>query len=142
MEQKDKIVAQLQDVVKAKKAEIAKIEKPNYRTNLSLNLSGQPVNLNTVNSVTDLTILLSRLISAADSYDKAAKLIGTKEPFKHQGHTLEDWTYDLVTRAGKLSILEKKAELEEVEKRLSKLESKELREQRELDELTRLLGGE
>ena len=146
MENKDKIVEQLQNTLKLKKAEIAKIERADYKTNMTLNIGNGPVNLNTCSDINILVSLLGTLINNSYGFTKATNAVGLDWEldncdFKHQGYSLNDWTNDIKIRVGKVSIAKKRKELEELETRLGKLESKELREKRELEELQRLIQG-
>lgn len=139
----DKKVQELFAIVQTKKAEIAKAEKPNWKTNCSFSYikdSAARINLQVVADVEDLLSILAFLIEKNNSYEAANKLIGTNIEFKWMGFTLEDWTADIQTRVNKVQITKKKKELETLESRLDQLVSPELKRQMELDDITKLLS--
>jgi len=139
-ENKDKVVAELQEIVKTKKAEIASIERPNYKTHMSLNIGNGSVNLNTVTDPFVLGTSLGTLLRLKADYSAAAEILGFNETYKHQGFPVEDWVDDIQARFEKVTINQKKQQLEIIEKRLAALESKESREEKELKEIQSLLN--
>jgi hypothetical protein len=61
--------------------------------------------------------------------------------YKHDGFPVSDWINDVKLRLAKINISTERAKLDEIEKRLAKLESPELKEQRELEDLMKLMGN-
>jgi len=139
-ENKDKVVAELQEIVKTKKAEIASIERPNYKTHMSLNVGDGSVNLNTITDPWTLGTLLGTLLRLKADFETGAKLLGLDVHYKHQSFPVGDWVDDIQARFEKVTINQKKQQLEIIEKRLAALESKESREEKELKEIQSLLN--
>lgn len=141
--EKDKLVQDLFKVVQAKKAEIAKAEKPNWLTNSSFGYSkdsSSRINLNVCADVEELISMLEFLITKKNSNEEAQKMLGTSITFKWLGFTFTDWATDIKTRIDKIQITKKKTELSNLETRLNGLVSKEMRDQMELEAITRELG--
>lgn len=141
--QTDKKVQEFFKVVQQKKAEIAKAEKPDWKTNCSFSYnkdSGSRINLQVVVDVEELVLILAFLIEKNQAFDKANALLGTDLEFKWMNFTFEDWKSDIQTRINKVQISKKRKELEALESRLDKLISPELKAQMELDEISKLLS--
>lgn len=141
---KDQIVLDMQEQVKSLRANIAKIEKPNWRTTASYketpNSVSQPLHI--INDPKILVGILASLNMRKDAHVAAAKELGVENyKFEHDGYAYQDWASDIKLRLDKINIAKEKAKLEMIEQRLSKLESPELKEQRELEELQALLNG-
>jgi hypothetical protein len=135
---RDKIVQELFNVVQIKKIEIAKAEKPNWETNCVFRYnkdSSVNTNLQVCNNVEDLVNILGFLIEKKNSFDAAQKILGTKLKFQWSGFSFENWSSDLKSTVAKIEIKFKKKELEILEVRLNGLVSKEMREQLELEEI-------
>jgi hypothetical protein len=74
--------------------------------------------------------------------ERAAKELGLeKYTYVHDGFPVSEWVDDVKLRLTKINIAAERAKLDEIEKRLAKLESPELKEQRELAELMRMMEG-
>jgi hypothetical protein len=141
--QTDKKVQEFFKVVQQKKTEIAKAEKPDWKTNCSFSYnkdSGSRINLQVVADVEELVMMLAFLIDKNQSFDKAQSFLGTDLEFKWMGFTFNEWKSDIQTRINKVQISKKKKELEALESRLDKLISPELKAQMELDEISKLLS--
>lgn len=145
----DKQVQDLVNLVKSKKAEISKAEKPDWKTNCTFGYnpdSPQRINIQTVSDVNTLISILSFLIVQQEGFDKASTrlfdtvTIGRDSNFKWMGFSLEEWQADLQSRLNKIQITKKKNELDELEGRLNKLVSPELRTKLELEEITSILN--
>lgn len=139
----DEIVQELFEVVKKKKAEIAKAEKPTWLTNCSFPFeegSANKLNLNTVTQSGTLVSVLGTLIAKKEAHESAEKILGTKQPFRWAGFTYNDWETDIKTRLNKIEIGKRKAELESYEERLDKLISPELKARMELADLQKSLS--
>jgi hypothetical protein len=141
----DAKVQALIDLVKVKKEEIKKAEKPNWVTNCSFRYTedrADGFNIQTITDTDKLVHALAFLKARAASYDEAAAELGVKSSFTWLGFTLEDWTSDFKTRVDKVNITKKKKELELLEERLDKLISPELKAQMELEEISKMLENE
>jgi hypothetical protein len=139
----DEQVQSLVELVKKKKLEITKAEKPNWKTNCNFRYNpGSPVSINiqVENDVDTLIGILSFLMVQDDAFKKAADDLGVDGIFKWGGYTFEEWKNDISNRVVKIQIAKKKADLDILETRLDKLISPELKTQLELEEITKLLG--
>lgn len=138
-------VQALIDLVKKKKEEIKKAEKPNWITNCSFRYTEDKADGFNIQTITDTDKLIQALAfikTRAGAYEDAAFDLGLKSTFTWLGYSLEDWTTDFKTRVDKVNISKKKKELELLEERLDKLISPELKAQMELDEITKMLENE
>jgi hypothetical protein len=143
--ERDIIISELQEIVKSKKEEIAKAERPNWKTNCAFRFNKDlpsSTNLQVCSDVEDLTSMVAFLIEKSNSYDKACELLEVKSKFTWLGYTLNDWVSDIKTRITKIQITVKKKELEDYEYRLEKLVSPQAKEERELNELMKKIKGE
>src|ERR1700753_4100445 len=102
-EQTLKLIAE----VKKKKEEIAKADRPNWRTHSSFSyVEGSSATTN-IKVETDIKILINMAFFVCDketSYDKTAKLLGVESPpqFKWCGFSKEDWIEDFKLRIAKI----------------------------------------
>lgn len=141
---KDEIVLELQELVKQKKAQIAKIKKPDYITPMSWKETSGSIATN-LHVATDMNVLLG-IIAFLNQREEAmiqaaAEMDVENFVYKHDGFTPAQWKNDIKYRILKLNIAKEEAKLGEYEARLAKLESPELKEKRELEELQALLNG-
>lgn len=139
----DKQALELFKIVQAKKAEIAKAEKPTWETNCSFRYnkdSSASTNLQVCADVEELVHILGFLCDRKKGFDEAQKIVGTSLKFRWMGFTFEDWASDVKTRIDKIQITNKKKDLEILEGRLDKILSPELKAQMELDAITKALG--
>lgn len=142
---KDQEVQKLFDVVKKKKEEIAKAEKPSWETKCSFSFgddSNKRLNLHTVGNTDQLIEAFGFLLEKEKTHTEAAKRLGIDLEFKWMDFTVEQWEADFKTRAFKINIDKEKKKLDILEKRLNGLVSKEMREEMELAEIKDLLGEE
>ncbi len=141
---KDEIIQDLFEVVRQKKAEIAKAEKPKWETNCSFSYSengSERTNIQIVSDVNALLRILGHIAIQFDGFTKAAGMTNvTDAKFKWQGFTLNEWVSDIQTRINKIQITKKRAELEDLERRLDKLVSPEVREAMELEAIQKALS--
>lgn len=135
----DKKTLELIAQVKAKKAAIAKAEKPTYKTNCSFSYiegnKGSATNLHVESDVRKLICISAFLIERAVNYTRAAGILGVEKPpeFTWDGYTVEDWIGDLKMKIAKVQIVAEKKKLEALEERLNKIISPEKRAQLELE---------
>jgi len=143
MAETDKLVQELFSVVQAKKAEIAKAEKPNWETNCAFRYnkdSSASINLQVCADVEELVHILAFLCERKSNFDKAQEIVETKLKFKWLGFSFDEWVSDIKTRIAKIQITNKKKELEVLESRLDKIVSPELKAKWELEEISKLLS--
>jgi len=141
--EQDKQIQDLFKVVQAKKAEIAKAEKPNWETNTSFGYdpeSSSRQNLQVLTKVEDLVRIMAFIIEKEEFHEKANYALGTTVKFNWMGFTVAEWMADIKTRISKIEITKKKSELEKLETRLNAIISPEMRRKMELDEITALLN--
>ncbi len=124
--------------VKKRKAEIAKIERPNYKTNCSFTFeegSSKTVNIRVESSLQKLINIVAFLKDRKKSYDVVAKELEVESPpsFTWDGNTVNDWMNDIKKRIEKVQVGHKKDKLEKLETRLNAIVSPELRQKMELE---------
>ena len=137
-QQNDAKVKALFDIVKQKKSEIARAEKPNWITNGSFwydEDTPKRIMIQTVSDLSTLVSIVAFLNIKETSYAEAAVELGVATDFKWLGFSAEDWRHDIRTRINKIQISKKKAELEILETRLNGLISPELKAELELAEI-------
>ena len=119
--------------VKARKAEIAKLEgRAVWLTNCSFsyvdgNLSN-PINLKVEANVKNLIAIASFLRDKEKSYEETAAMLDVDNPpkFTWNNSPVADWIEDIKTRINRLQIDSKKKKLELLETRLNAVISPEL----------------
>lgn len=144
MNEKEKLVKELYDIVQAKRLEIENAEKPCWNTGgafrYSANSAHDSTNIRTVTDTRKLVDMFAFLIDRKDKTDSASEQLGVNYDFKWLGFTVDEWKEDIKTRINQIKIKEKRKELDTYEKKLNKI-SPELKEQLELDEMTKILKG-
>ena len=140
----DKLTLDLMNEVKKRKTEIAKAERPNWRTNCSFSYGegdSKSVNIHVMQDVRQLVSIVAFLRAREQYYDLAAKELGVDAPsFKWSGFSVSDWVEDIKMRVNKIQIASKKTSLESLETRLNKIVSPALREEMELQAIRDELG--
>jgi hypothetical protein len=142
----DEQVQQLIALVKGKKDEIAKAEKPDWKTNCSFAVDpttrpNDRTNIQTVADIDALVGILAFLKGKERDFKEASDLLGVSSKFKWMGYTVAEWQSDLQNRINKVQINKKKADLQALEMRLDRLISPELRREMELAEITKMLAA-
>lgn len=144
MANQDDITLKLINEVNRRKAEIAKAERPTWKTNCSFAyVEGNPAttNLHVASNIRDLVCIASFLRDKEKSYANAAKELGVDAPkFSWCGSSVEDWLEDIKTRISKLEIASRRKKLEELESRLNSIISPDLRRQMELEAIQKELA--
>ena len=139
----ERTLALIQEVTR-RKQEIARLERPQWKTNCSFVFSEdgtQPINLHVESDVRKLVRMAAFIFSRAEAYGLAANLLGVDAPdFQIQGYSSEDWISDIKDRIAKIQIATKRKQLEALETRLNGLISPELRAQLELQAIEAELG--
>ena len=129
--------------VKDRKAEIAKIMKPNWITNCSFSLQSgaAPTNLHVESDVARLIRYAGILITAETNYRAAAAALGVESvpDFMWDNSSVVDWLADIKSRINQVQIASKKKKLEALEARLNAVISPELRAEMELEAIEALL---
>lgn len=135
----DKKTLELIQLVKTQKAEIAKLNKPSYKTNCSFSYdegrSNNAVNIHVETDVRKLISFAAFLVSMEKSYKETAKLLAVEcvPDFTWNGYPTSEWLEDLKTRINKVQIGAKRVKLESLEARLKKIISPELQAELELE---------
>lgn len=135
----DQKILDLITEVKRQKEEIARAEKPNWKTGCLFyyveGRAGDSVNLHVEADVRKLIHIAAFLQDRSEGYTRAAETLGVESPpaFEWSGSNLVDWLDDLRSRIGKIQIGAKKKKLETLESRLNAIVSPELRRKLELD---------
>lgn len=138
----DELVAKLMATLKAKQAEVAAADKPQYVTGGQFRYSeqqSQVIDLLTIRNVPELTKIAAFLKSKAYFHTDGALVTGDKTSFTWLGFTLDEWNKDLATRAAVLQIVERKKELAALETRVNAIISPEMRMKMELAALSATL---
>lgn len=142
MNEEDKIINGLFEKLQQKKDEIAKAEKPKWKTHLSFGFTesqADRVNIAAISELPKLVKIASFLLSEEENWNKACKELGEKVPLKWLTYSVSDWIDDIKTRIAKIQIDSKKKEFAVLEEKLNKLVSPERRRQLELAEISKLL---
>lgn len=140
----DEKIKKLFEVVKQKKEEIAKVEKPSYATNCSFCFSEETatsrINLQVLTDLKTFVTILGFLNEKESSFEIAKEELGLVDlQFQWLGYSVSDWKKDIQTRINKIQIHKKKAELESLDARLNMLISPEMRAALELEAIEREL---
>lgn len=139
----DSTVALINEVRK-RKAEIAELERPNFKTNCSFSYSekaSDSVNLHQESSIRNLLLIAGFLIDKDAQCNRAALRLGVEaQPFVWHGFSTEDWIHDIRIRIGKIQISSKKKHLENIETRLNSIMSPEAKAAMELEAIKKDLG--
>ncbi len=140
----DQRIQKMFDKIQAKKAEIAKAEKPNWLTNCTFgydeNSASNRINLHTVVDVDKIVKATAFLLSTKEDYEKACKELGVESDFEWMGYPVAAWIEDFKTRVTKIKIVDEKKKLDDWEKNLNKLISPEKRREMEIDAMEKELG--
>src|SRR4051812_34590333 len=89
--------------INRQKVEVAKVDRPSWRTNCAFSYvegSSNTQNIQVVSSPRDLICIAATLLEKRAHYDHAAKLLGVESPpaFTWGGFSVEDWLEDLKLR--------------------------------------------
>ena len=143
----DQKILDLIKEVNRQKAEIAKAEKPNWKTSCVFSYSnieraGDVTNLHVEADVRKLIHIAAYLQDKEAGYHRASisLVVDSPPPFEWQGFSLADWLEDLKSRIGKVQIGAKRKKLETLEARLNAIVSPELRRTLELEAIEAELG--
>lgn len=140
----DEMVLQLLAKIKSKKAEIASIERPSYKTSCTvgtdLNRSDR-INLQVVTDINVLVDLYAFLTAKEEAEKLAAKELGVNVSTSWMGYSFKLWKEDIKARVSYLGVAAKKKELDLLEKRVDSLVTVEQRREMELAAITKELEG-
>lgn len=139
----DQKIQALFDLVQARKAEVASIDRPIYITEGQFRYSenvGASVDIKVVRDVRKLKEIYMFLLERSSHNETANEFFKTTEPFTWLGFSVEEWGKDLKTRANILQSAKLKSELLVLEERLNKIITPELRAKMEIDSISALLG--
>lgn len=138
-ENKDKVVKELLAVVEQKKKAIERGEKPEWLTNCVYQFESKPVNIKTITDRKRVIELMQDLVIKKESFNKVLEILNTSEDFEYNNYTFGQWVNDFKNRLNQIDLSENKKSLDNLEKRLSGLISKELREEMELEAIKKEL---
>jgi hypothetical protein len=139
----DDVIADLFKVIEDKKSKIAKLEKPNYKTNMSFllnendNLSA--INLRVINDPVYLVKLLANLTNLRNEFININKLFSLNLDFTYSNYSYEDWRDDILALIAKVTIKKEKDDLDKKEAKLNLLISPEQRRKLEVELLRKQL---
>lgn len=145
MKNNDERILKLQKLAEEKKQAISENSKPvKYLTSKILVLDGITYNLSVINSLEEITLLMSRIGALATGYamfTANSDLDDEKyyDNLKISGFHVDDWAEDIKTRLQQLEVKEDKILLAKIEKKLTELLSEEKKKELELDELEKFL---
>lgn len=145
MENKDLIVKKLIDEIANRKATLANVNNPQWKTScvVSTYLSSSvhsTRNIQTVRDITELVSLFANILVWNEFNNKASEILNLSADVTFSGYTFEDWKHDFKLRANQIQVGQTRSELEDLEKRVDKLISKEERERMEIEAISKTLG--
>lgn len=138
----DQRVQVLFDKLRAKQAEVANAERPQYITEGMFRYSegvSNTVDIKTVRDERKLVEILTFLKERSSKHAEACEELGVVAKFTWLGFLVEEWSKDLKTRVSVLQIAKRKAELKELEERVNAVMTPELRREMEMKALEALI---
>lgn len=136
MDTLDSKVQELFDIVQAKKEKIKKLERPNFKTNLSFQtFTDAKINLQIIKDPKQLVSLISLLKLQKNSFDDFCNVNGFSYKFEVGGFTYDEWESDILTLINKINIKAEKQDLEWKEEKLNALISPEMKRKLEIEAL-------
>jgi len=138
----DEKVKGLMAKVEAKQEEINKITAARWKTSGSYNVApfgstaDSVINIKTAD-VDTIVFLASDLLRTHGAVPDVVEILGIKDRVRpsYGGYSYEDWVADFKTRIEKISLNEKRAQLDKLVRALDKIVSPELRRQLDLEKL-------
>lgn len=144
MAKNDKLVLELQNKVKAKREQLAKLDvKHSYLTSASFRFSdsGSAINLHTVSDMNVIVDMMAAVILKENTSNQAISELGMEpQEILYMGYPIKDWKADITARKNKLVYLAEKTKFDLLEKKLASLESEELKTEKELASIMESLG--
>lgn len=139
----DKVIEDLLKLIQEKKSKIAKLEKPNYKTNMSFLLNENDklsvINLRVINDPVYLVKLLANLTNLRNEFININKLFSLNLDFTYSNYSYEDWRDDILALIAKVTIKKEKDDLDKKEAKLNLLISPEQRRKLEVELLRKQL---
>jgi hypothetical protein len=135
----DKMIQDLKSKIATKKADIQDI-KPTYKTTKVLKLNGNTYNL-LVQRKDDLELLLAHLMLIHKQRKLIQKEFNSKHPILYTGTPFEDWKHDIKLTWDLIEQRTLKAQLENMEKTLETLLSKEAKTKNALQDIENVLNS-
>lgn len=137
----DKKVLDMMAKVKAKRAEIRDLAKPQWKTTCSLQLPGwDRLNIQVETDINRLALAFGTLRLIGDGLKIAAKELDCKIDLRWNNYGIEDWLSDIQQQVKRVGLNEEKKKLAAMETKLNTLMSPEQRRQMELEDLEKELG--
>lgn len=138
----DKKVLDLMKKVKAKKALIKELSKPQWTTTCSLQLPGwERLNIQVEQDIGKLGLAFGTLRMLEESLKIASRELDSRVEAKWQNYPVQDWLSDIKQRVQIIGINEEKKRLATMEAKLDTLTSPEQRRAIELEKLESELGA-
>ena len=139
----DAVTLELIKQVQAKRDEIAKVSRPQWKTNCNFTFPGasKSINLHIQADLKTLVSMAAVLLSHKDYYEKALVLLNKKDLTPDwYGSTVDDWIEDIQTRIGIVGLNKKRQQLKLLEDRLDLIISPELKRQMEIEAIQKELN--
>jgi hypothetical protein len=139
----DAVTLELIKQVQAKRDEIAKVSRPQWKTNCIFTFPGasKSINLHIQADLKTLVSMAAVLLSHKDYYEKALVLLNQKDLTPDwYGSTVDDWIEDIQTRIGIVGLNKKRQQLKLLEDRLDLIISPELKRQMEIEAIQKELN--
>jgi hypothetical protein len=136
----------LKKEVNRRKEEIAKLEKPDWKTNRSFSFNEKDKNkefsLVIIQDVSELLKVAGFLIEKESNFSAAGTYLKIEDmpKFTWCGYKVDDWLSDIGILISKIQINSKRKKLEALEAKLESILSPEMKAQMLLEEIERDLG--
>lgn len=139
----DSKVQKLFDIIQKKKANLATLERPNYKTNLSFiideNDTSKRINLLVINDSVRLLKILAGISLLKKEFDTLSQANSLELEFTYSGYSFDDWLNDITTLINRNNIKRVKDDLAIFEGKLSQLVSPEEKRRMEIEALEKEL---
>lgn len=139
MSNNDIKVLELKEQIRIKKAELSKIKKSSYLTNLTINIDipfSDKVWIKNLNTLSEDE--LKSLLVYLSLFSKESELLCIWD-IKVNGYVISDYISDIKSKLTELTTKQKMKQLKEMEDKLEKLLSEDKRKELEINELDNLL---
>lgn len=135
MTARDKVILKLKEEIEEQKAALESVSKSKYRTNLVLPITGNRINLNTL----DKSQILVYIAQLANIRTGLVSLGISDEP-DLGGFTIEDWVHDLRIKYGAVNRRNEEKRLSDLEDKLNALLSEDVKKDKELADVLKSMG--
>ncbi len=134
MKSNDARILEMKKEIEVKRSEIAKVKRFAPVTNCKLRLEGKEYSIHTLSfsEAIGLLMKINSMICRAKEIDKEMNM-DVYENYKVSGYTLSNWKHDVVGRLEYAMIVDKKAKLKVLERKLDNLLTSEKKTELEID---------